>query len=371
MPVDAIAELAEFFGMPGITMAQVAHGESGYRPGSAGVDPGGTKGYGLWAITSPFNNSWVAPFGGYEGMWNPIANAIVAAKAYAGRGLAPWYGTHYVTDTNAHWGGDFGPLKRHGVPLGGGNGSNGHGNNGAGPTTPITPVGYAPPNIPIVPGGYSPKEVRDIMALAATGAAIVGDIGHAQIMDAFSWSPGGTDLSAGERTGQQNLWRSLIFNRQAQASLLPKAIKLTKKQPKIQKPLVGMLATLTDPLAGPGSILEALVGLDSLTDAGGGGIDTSAIDALKLAEAQDWARRYQVSQAQYGAFAQGGVIGGPPAVTGSAGGANTVVGNADVQVYMLPDGNAHVRVNGQGFDSKVQTATRGYGRRVLPGARGH
>jgi hypothetical protein len=366
MPVDAIAELAEFFGMPGITMAQVAHGESGYRPGSAGVDPGGTKGYGLWAITSPFNNSWVAPFGGYEGMWNPIANAIVAAKAYAGRGLAPWYGTHYVTDTNAHWNGDFGPLKRHGVGQGG---NGGNGGKPPKPNDPITPTGYAPPNIPISASGYSPKEVKTIMALAANAAAITGDIGHAQIMDAFSWSPGGTDLSEGERAGQQGLWRSLVWNRQAQAALLPKAIRLTKGQPKIQNPLLAMLAAVNDPLGGPGSILEALIGLDALTD-GGVGADTSTLTALKLAEAQDWARRYQVSQAQYGAFAQGGVIGGMPAVTSSAGGANTVVGNADVQVYMLPDGNAHVRVNGQGFDTKVQSATRGYGRRVLPGARG-
>lgn len=111
MPVSKIAELAEWAGMPGVTMAQIAHGESGYRPGSAGVDPNGrTKGYGLWAITSPFHPE-VSKYGGYEGMWNPISNALVAAGEYRSSGLSGWYGTRYLTDTNAHY---SGPMKQKG-----------------------------------------------------------------------------------------------------------------------------------------------------------------------------------------------------------------------------------------------------------------
>jgi TP901 family phage tail tape measure protein len=368
MPFDKIAELAEWAGLPGVTMAQITKGESGGKPGSLEIGasgPGGSRGVGLWAITPPYANGLKYAGGSLSGdyqpeMFNPVYNAQIAnAMAPSGPNANIWHGSGAVTGWDLHY---TGAMKQAGGIIQ----KLAKGTKGTG----ITPTSYAPPNIPISASGYTPKVVNTIQALAAAGVGLVGDIGHAEIMDAFSWSPSGADLSAGELAGQQGLWRSLIWNRQAQAKLLPKAIRLTKKQPKIQKPLLDMLAAINDPLAGPGSILEALVGLDALTGGGtGAGIDTSTIDALKLAEAQDWARRYQVSQAQYGVFgAQGG---GPvPMVSSSAGGANTVVGNADVQVYMLPDGNAHVRVNGQGFDSKVQTATRGYGRRVLPGARG-
>jgi hypothetical protein len=292
-------------------------------------------------------------------MFNPVYNAQIAnAMAPSGPNANIWHGSGAVTGWDLHY---TGAMKRAGGIIR----KLAKGTKGNGEEPQIT---YTPPNVAMDAYSYTPAVVNTINKLAAAATAITTDIGHAEIMDAFSWSPAGAELSAGELAGQQGLWRSLIWNRQAQAKLLPKAIRQTKGQPKIQNPLIAMLATINDPLGIPGSILEALVGLDALTGTGTS-VDTSTLDALKLAEAQDWARRYQVSQAQYGVFgAQAG--GGVPAVTGSAGGANTVVGNADVQVYMLPDGNAHVRVNGQGFDTKVQSATRGYGRRVLPGARG-
>lgn len=117
MPPRDIAKLAEWAGggrVPGWTMQQVTEGESGGRPGSAGVDPGGTKGYGLWAITSPFANSLVAPYGGYEAMWNPVLNALVMAKMYptGWSGGSPWYGTSHVSDYNKHY---TGKLQRGGI----------------------------------------------------------------------------------------------------------------------------------------------------------------------------------------------------------------------------------------------------------------
>lgn len=102
MPVNKIEELAEWAGMPGVTMAQVAHGESGYRPGAGGTDPGGTKGYGLWAITSPFHPE-VSKYGGYEAMLNPVLNAMVAAGEYKSSGLSGWYGTRYLTGDGQHY----------------------------------------------------------------------------------------------------------------------------------------------------------------------------------------------------------------------------------------------------------------------------
>ena len=114
LPPYVIAALAEKAGelvgadVPGWTMEQVTIGESGRRPGSAGVDMGGTRGYGLAAITWPFADSILARYGwSYEDMWNPAKNLVVAAAMYGERGFAPWYGTSYVTDWDRHYRGSF------------------------------------------------------------------------------------------------------------------------------------------------------------------------------------------------------------------------------------------------------------------------
>lgn len=109
-----IAALAERAGdalgvdVPGWTMAQMTIGESGRRPGSAGVDPGGrSAGYCLWAITTPFSDDIVAPLGGYEALWNPVKCAAAMVAVYARQGLGAWYGDGYVTHPNAHYRGRF------------------------------------------------------------------------------------------------------------------------------------------------------------------------------------------------------------------------------------------------------------------------
>lgn len=114
LPDYVIAALAEEAGdyigadVPGLTMAQMTVGESGGRPGSAGVDVGGTRGYGLWAITWPHADAYLARYGWtYEDMWNPVRNAVIMAEMYADRGTAPWYGDDYVTDWDAHYTGRF------------------------------------------------------------------------------------------------------------------------------------------------------------------------------------------------------------------------------------------------------------------------
>jgi len=118
MPVDAVAALAEWRGMPGITMAQIAHGESNYYPGVVGSDAdagyGNTFGYGLWQITSGVGNeSLVKGYGGFDQMLNPVKNAMVAGEMYdAAGGLSPWFGTRFLTDPNAHYTGPL--LRKHG-----------------------------------------------------------------------------------------------------------------------------------------------------------------------------------------------------------------------------------------------------------------
>jgi hypothetical protein len=103
LPFNVAAALFEAAGMPGVTMAQMARGESGLRPGSAGVDAGGTVGYGILAVTSPFADSIVAKYGGYDQMLNPVKNAAAAAEIFRSNGIGAWYGTAYVTSTNAHY----------------------------------------------------------------------------------------------------------------------------------------------------------------------------------------------------------------------------------------------------------------------------
>jgi len=109
LPGYVIAALAEAAGMPGRTMQQVTLGESGGRPGSAGVDPGGTKGYGLWAITSGVGNDAAinSKYGGFEEMWNPVKNAAAAAEIYAAGGLGRWYGTSHVQADGLHYDGKY------------------------------------------------------------------------------------------------------------------------------------------------------------------------------------------------------------------------------------------------------------------------
>lgn len=102
------AALFEAAGMPGVTMAQIGKGESGLRPGSAGVDPGGsTVGYGILAVTSPFADAIVAKYGGYNQMLNPVRDAAAAAEIYRAQGIGAWYGTRFVTGANLHYKGDL------------------------------------------------------------------------------------------------------------------------------------------------------------------------------------------------------------------------------------------------------------------------
>lgn len=110
LPPYVIAALAERAGklvgtdVPGWTMEQVSIGESGRRPGSAGADIGGTRGYGLWAITWPYADTILARHGWtYEDMLDPADNAIAMAEIYKAQGIGAWYGTSHVTDRDRHY----------------------------------------------------------------------------------------------------------------------------------------------------------------------------------------------------------------------------------------------------------------------------
>jgi uncharacterized protein YukE len=103
MTAEQVARLAESVGLPGITFAQIAKGESGFNPAAIGHDPGGTRGLGLWQITTGYNTDIIKALGGEEAMLNPQTNARAAKMIYERQGIGAWYGTRYMTDPNAHY----------------------------------------------------------------------------------------------------------------------------------------------------------------------------------------------------------------------------------------------------------------------------
>lgn len=119
LPHNVIAALAESVGVPGETMADVTVGESNGRPGATGVDPGGTKGFGLWMITNGYNDAIIAKYGGETQMRNPINNAKAMAEIYKGApyglGTSKWYGANGAVDGQHYTGpmpGATGPDKK-------------------------------------------------------------------------------------------------------------------------------------------------------------------------------------------------------------------------------------------------------------------
>lgn len=107
---DETAALAESVGLPGVTFAQIARGESSLNPGAVGHDPGGTRGLGLWQITTGYNDDIIRKYGGAQKLLNdPLANAKAAKEIYDRQGIGAWYGTKYVTGKNLHYKGGASP----------------------------------------------------------------------------------------------------------------------------------------------------------------------------------------------------------------------------------------------------------------------
>jgi hypothetical protein len=395
MPKNAVAMLAEFFGMPGFGMAAIASRESGFRPGAVGDDAyagyGNTFGYGLWQITNRASglDSYVSSrFGGYDNLLNPIANAIVAAKMYKTSGYSPWGGSL----GGGNWSGSFGDLVRAGGSSGdsGGDKSEDRDQRGNldifGITSPLASGAslYSGPELLQL----SPKN-RKILDLIKKLQRKVPDIkariANAEILDAMSTSPMGSELSTEERVGQMGLWQGLIDNLVKQAALIPKLLPKLPKG-KLKKKLKGTLATLNDITGGEGSILSARVGLDNLLEGAPDGLNTENFEEMLSLSKQllrESNLRYAVSQAQYkvladvpyaGAFRSGGVVPGPIGQPTLA----TVHGGETVVTREQSLGGIQVIINGDIVNTPagkqaveiVRQGGRRMGQRVLPGAGG-
>ncbi|HST69062.1 MAG TPA: hypothetical protein VLI94_05330 [Solirubrobacterales bacterium] len=108
LPGYVIKALAEWAGLPGVTMWQITKGESNQRPGMDISDPPG-RGIGLWAINTHWNKH------SSEYLRNPILNAIEAKKTADENGLhsGTWHGDKYVTGWGLHYDGDPLAIARH------------------------------------------------------------------------------------------------------------------------------------------------------------------------------------------------------------------------------------------------------------------
>lgn len=72
-------------------MAAIALAESSGRQGAIGHDPGGTKGLGLWQITTGFNSDLINKHGGFDAMLDSAAaNARAAGDILRRQGLGAW-----------------------------------------------------------------------------------------------------------------------------------------------------------------------------------------------------------------------------------------------------------------------------------------
>jgi hypothetical protein len=126
MPLDAVSALAEWAGggaVPGVSMGKTAVGESALAPGASGIDPGGTKGLGLYMITTGFNDPLIAKLGGQDAMFNPVVNSQAMAEIFKSQGIGAWY-SQTKDNSNTHYTGPLlnatgGRVGRRGMAWGG------------------------------------------------------------------------------------------------------------------------------------------------------------------------------------------------------------------------------------------------------------
>lgn len=110
VPPYVIKALAEWSGLPGVTMEQITQGESMGHAGMDISDPPG-RSRGLYAINDHYNGQF-----GATAMRNPILNTLAAAtlaKAAGGPNANIWHGSSHVTGWDLHYDGDPVAVAKH------------------------------------------------------------------------------------------------------------------------------------------------------------------------------------------------------------------------------------------------------------------
>lgn len=359
MPFDAVAALAEWRGTPGVTMAQVSEGEGNLRPGSRSSD----NGWGLWGITSPFADSFgVGDLGGYQGMLNPVSNAIVMGRMYpqGWSGGSPWYGTGHVTGYDQHYKGAL--LRKYGGLV------------------PHLKDGGKPEK-----GKALPPRINDdrIMKLRRALSKLTADEGPiarlderiaiSETRDALGSSPAGSELSESELAGQIRLNERLKKMLGQVNRIAGTGEKLSKQRQRFpisqqQRRSLRMLE---------GTFHESLVEISGLTGKGGRLLDVGVkLDELRgtrpAFSSVDLAGLRSVIEARdFGAFAgvfgDGGKIpAGQVGVVGERGVPELVHGPATVTPIATPNvevilhGDLHT--DGRSLEEAIEVRMKEYGR---------
>lgn len=367
MPFNAVAALAEWAGAPGVSMARTAIGESNLRPGATGVDRGGTKGYGLWMITTSFNDDLVKPYGGYGQMLNPVLNAQVMNKILDRQGYGAWYsdtldtsGTHYNGPLLRKYGGLVPHLAKGGKagdkPL--------HGTATPGPVTNAFKRFRKARRIA--------KQLKDLLGERGRVARVDERIANAEALAGLASSEAGSEMSPKELARQIRLNELLLANLVKARKLARSGLGLTRwpKGMSVDKRTEGLMKGLA------GGFRSNLVDLTGLTGAGGRIFETkNIIDELKHTTGAGPAAldisglRSVIEAARYGVFdgyfARGGNL--KPGRWGIAGergpevvhGPSTVLSPRATQDVLAPKVEVHNEFDFDGLDLYVTTKVNG------------
>lgn len=367
MPFNAVAALAEWAGAPGVSMARTAIGESNLRPGATGVDPGGTKGYGLWMITTSFNDDLVKPYGGYGQMLNPVLNAQVMNKILDRQGIGAWYSSTKDT-SGTHYSGPL--LRKHGglVPHLAKGGKAGdkdlHGTATPGPVTNAFKRFRKARRIA--------KQLKDLLGERGRVARVDERIANAEALAGLASSEAGSEMGPKELARQIRLNELLLANLVKARKLARSGLGLTRwpKGMSVDKRTEGLMKGLA------GGFRSNLVDLTGLTGAGGRIFETkNIIDELKHTTGAGPAAldisglRSVIEAARYGVFdgyfARGGNL--KPGRWGIAGergpevvhGPSTVLSPRATQDVLAPKVEVHNEFDFDGLDLYVTTKVNG------------
>jgi hypothetical protein len=314
MPFNAVAALAEWAGAPGVSMARTAIGESQLEPGAVGFDPGGTRGLGLWMITTGFNDALISKLGGESSMRNPVINAQAMNSIFDSQGIGAWY-SQTADSSNTHYNG---PLLRQAGGIvqkfaKGGKAKDLHGSISGGKHDAAWKRFSKARRIA--------RNLKELLGERGKVAKLDETISMTETLAGLSSSPGGSDLSPSELAKQialnQHLLEVMVRARKMANSGMgllnfPKGMSTTgvgKTQVKNLKGTFGSYLTDLTGITGKGGrIFDTKVHLDELRHTGLGagatGIDISGLRSV-------------IEAAQYGAFAglpkfhQGGTVPGP------------------------------------------------------------
>ncbi len=368
MPFDKIAMLAEFFGMPGVTMAQMTKGESDRAPGATGIDPGGTKGWGLWMITTSYNDAIANRLGGYPQLLNPIKNAIAAREVFRSQGLGAWYGDDFVTGSNLHWNGDFGNLVRADGTGGGGGGGEGSDK----PDKPDKPTLEVSGTTALGLTDYISKRLaKRIEAWRSEIKRLVPLIAEYEEIHAAPYSEAGEELSGAERNLELSFNKTLLGNQEGLRDGLKKAISKVRGKgiPEIVEKLRKELSGLVGITGDAGAILATKSKIWQLEHPEEADVSDNLAEILSLEQQRslELLRENEVLRRQTpvfsrlftaapfgGVFHSGGVVPGPlgadRAIIAQGGETITPAGTSPVEVTVVVQDGA---VNPSAIDVRI------------------